>query len=154
MGIEPTSSAWKAEVLPLNYTRADGVPLPAAPLSGPPSAPGWWRGKDSNLRRRKPADLQSAPVGRLGTPPQNEPRILILLRQGVNASWPVICLPCGSDPLLAGGVRRPEGRAQPRERGAVREPGFAWAHAPGELDRTVADAQQPTHLEADRFPQP
>src|SRR5215472_18706542 len=85
MGIEPTSSAWKAEVLPLNYTRADGAPLPAAPLSGPPSAPGWWRGKDSNLRRRKPADLQSAPVGRLGTPPQNEPRILILLRRGVNA---------------------------------------------------------------------
>src|SRR5262249_16898458 len=39
MGIEPTSSAWKAEVLPLNYTRADGAPLPAAPLSGPPSAP-------------------------------------------------------------------------------------------------------------------
>src|SRR6516165_10931450 len=28
----------------------------------------WW-GKDSNLRRREPADLQSAPVGRLGTPP-------------------------------------------------------------------------------------
>jgi hypothetical protein len=24
VGIEPTSSAWKAEVLPLNYTRADG----------------------------------------------------------------------------------------------------------------------------------
>ena len=32
MGIEPTLSAWKAEVLPLNYTRR-------------------WRGKDSNLRR-------------------------------------------------------------------------------------------------------
>ncbi len=30
----------------------------------------WWRGEDSNLRRRKPADLQSAPVGRLGTPPR------------------------------------------------------------------------------------
>ena len=30
MGIEPTSSAWKAEVLPLNYTRADRRPhLPA-----------------------------------------------------------------------------------------------------------------------------
>src|SRR5262252_3987812 len=85
MGIEPTSSAWKAEVLPLNYTRADGAPLPAAPLSGPPSRSGWWRGKDSNLRRRKPADLQSAPVGRLGTPPQNEPRIVVLLRRGVNA---------------------------------------------------------------------
>jgi hypothetical protein len=36
MGIEPTLSAWKAEVLPLNYTRK-GI---------------WWRGKDSNLRRQ------------------------------------------------------------------------------------------------------
>ncbi len=35
-GIEPALSAWKAEVLPLNYTR-----LPRK----------WWRGKDSNLRR-------------------------------------------------------------------------------------------------------
>ena len=33
VGIEPTSSAWKAEVLPLNYTRlARGFPLV------------WWRG--------------------------------------------------------------------------------------------------------------
>src|SRR3954470_17873935 len=45
----------------------------------------WWRGKDSNLRRRKPADLQSAPVGRLGTPPgKNEPRILVTPPRGVN----------------------------------------------------------------------
>ena len=29
----------------------------------------WWAGLDSNQRRRKPADLQSAPVGRLGTYP-------------------------------------------------------------------------------------
>ena len=29
----------------------------------------WWRGEDSNLRRHKPADLQSAPVGRFGTSP-------------------------------------------------------------------------------------
>ena len=36
MGIEPTQSAWKAEVLPLNYTRFSIH---------------WWRGKDSNLRR-------------------------------------------------------------------------------------------------------
>ena len=28
-----------------------------------------WAGKDSNLRRRKPADLQSAPVDRFGTDP-------------------------------------------------------------------------------------
>jgi hypothetical protein len=72
VGIEPTSSAWKAEVLPLNYTRrctasADLEPFRSRfhldPVAG-------WRGKDSNLRRRKPADLQSAPVGRLGTPPR------------------------------------------------------------------------------------
>src|SRR3954470_4513558 len=45
----------------------------------------WWRGKDSNLRRRKPADLQSAPVGRLGTPPgKNEPRILVTTPPAVN----------------------------------------------------------------------
>ena len=37
MGIEPTSSAWKAEVLPLNYARERSVL--------------WWRGEDSNLRR-------------------------------------------------------------------------------------------------------
>ena len=26
MGIEPTSSAWEAEVLPLNYTRSEDLP--------------------------------------------------------------------------------------------------------------------------------
>ncbi len=36
MGIEPTLSAWKAEVLPLNYARIGKL---------------WWRGQDSNLRR-------------------------------------------------------------------------------------------------------
>ena len=29
----------------------------------------WWWGKDSNLRRRTPADLQSAPFSHSGTPP-------------------------------------------------------------------------------------
>jgi hypothetical protein len=67
MGIEPTLSAWKAEVLPLNYTRAV-------------STINWWRGKDSNLRRRKPADLQSAPFGRSGTPP-------ILLKLGFSTRY-------------------------------------------------------------------
>ncbi len=43
MGIEPTPSAWKAEVLPLNYTRTTvRVRHPQHP---------WWRGQDSNLRR-------------------------------------------------------------------------------------------------------
>ena len=53
MGVEPTPSAWKAEVLPLNYTRADRAPSSRA------ARPGytyifkscWWRGEDSNLRR-------------------------------------------------------------------------------------------------------
>ena len=29
-----------------------------------------WAGKDSNLRRRKPTDLQSVPVDRFGTDPK------------------------------------------------------------------------------------
>src|ERR1700682_407392 len=29
----------------------------------------WWRGEDSNLRRHKPADLQSAPFGHSGPRP-------------------------------------------------------------------------------------
>ena len=31
----------------------------------------WWTGKDSNLRRPKPADLQSAPFSHSGTCPNN-----------------------------------------------------------------------------------
>lgn len=30
----------------------------------------WWAGLDSNQRRRKPADLQSAPFGHFGTYPR------------------------------------------------------------------------------------
>ncbi len=67
MGIEPTSSAWKAEVLPLNYTRRTHLyepgesafnktwplPEPANTDIDPASATWrkWWRGEDSNLRR-------------------------------------------------------------------------------------------------------
>ena len=32
----------------------------------------WWRGMDSNHRRRKPTDLQSAPFSHSGTPPLSE----------------------------------------------------------------------------------
>ena len=62
MGIEPTSSAWKAEVLPLNYVRMNLLlilPFTQAVEGGgfePPKA--------------EPADLQSAPFGRSGTPPE------------------------------------------------------------------------------------
>ena len=57
MGIEPTSSAWKAEVLPLNYTRVPAMFLVEGGGFEPPKA--------------KPADLQSAPVDRLGIPPKS-----------------------------------------------------------------------------------
>ncbi len=45
MGIEPTLSAWKAEVLPLNYTRTCFSVLCLLFILE-------WRGKDSNLRRQ------------------------------------------------------------------------------------------------------
>ena len=63
-GSNPRHQAWKACALP-----AELLPhsLLTSPISHLPSAT-WW-GKDSNLRRHKPADLQSAPVGHLGTPP-------------------------------------------------------------------------------------
>jgi hypothetical protein len=38
-----------------------------------------WTGKDSNLRRRMPTDLQSAPVGHLGTCPYPHSSIICLL---------------------------------------------------------------------------
>jgi hypothetical protein len=47
MGIEPTPSAWKAEVLPLNYTRPDAAARPKLPTE-----PGF----HSN---RKPASLRA-----------------------------------------------------------------------------------------------
>ena len=68
MGIEPTPSAWKAEVLPLNYTRLPGTKqhqilyiFSSVVVEGggfePPKA--------------EPSDLQSDPVDRLGTPPKS-----------------------------------------------------------------------------------
>src|SRR5690349_22474345 len=65
---------------------------PACPLPFVPR--NWWRGKDSNLRRRKPADLQSAPVGRLGTPPGKiEPRILVTTPRSVNGIGATFAMP-------------------------------------------------------------
>lgn len=56
MGIEPTLSAWKAEVLPLNYTRVS----PTVCLV---------EGEGFEPSKAEPADLQSAPFGHSGTPP-------------------------------------------------------------------------------------
>ena len=115
-GIEPALVAWKATVLPLNYSRAGskhsaanrfGTSLPllrqslvrrpgvASCFPPLPINRKWWREVDSNHRRRKPADLQSAPVGRLGIPPKSpghasrkslkQPAILTGERISVNA---------------------------------------------------------------------
>jgi hypothetical protein len=60
MGIEPTLSAWKAEVLPLNYTR-EAIIL---------------EGEGFEPSKAEPSDLQSDPFDRSGTPPQKSSRIL------------------------------------------------------------------------------
>ena len=65
MGIEPTSSAWKAEVLPLNYTRAFRRLL--ARLNGPVNS--LVEGGGFEPPKAEPSDLQSDPFGRSGTPP-------------------------------------------------------------------------------------
>src|SRR3954465_14122898 len=49
--------------------RPFGLRPSPAKLDSSCSLRSWWRGKDSNLRRHEPADLQSAPFGRSGTPP-------------------------------------------------------------------------------------
>jgi hypothetical protein len=53
MGIEPTPSAWKAEVLPLNYTRTKKLV----------------EGEGFEPSKAEPSDLQSDPFDRSGTPP-------------------------------------------------------------------------------------
>ena len=75
-GIEPSSGAWKASALPLSYTRSGNIPLRVSLPASIADAVRWWRGMDSNHRRRKPTDLQSAPFSHSGTPPLGERRIL------------------------------------------------------------------------------
>lgn len=75
-GIEPASLAWKARVLPLNYSRIGQQALRARARKRTrrivsTNAFDWWRGLDSNQCRRKPTDLQSAPFSHSGTPPEN-----------------------------------------------------------------------------------
>ena len=56
MGIEPTPSAWKAEVLPLNYTRKGKTSRMV-------------EGEGFEPSKAEPSDLQSDPFDRSGTPP-------------------------------------------------------------------------------------
>ena len=83
MGIEPTYSAWKAEVLPLNYTRAL---LKTSQKSANDFLLNLYRpapvllmveGGGFEPPKVEPADLQSAPFDRSGTPPKIKPRILL-----------------------------------------------------------------------------
>ena len=60
-GIEPASSAWKAEVLPLNYTRRLIVPLLFVLTLV--------EGEGFEPSKAKPSDLQSDPFDHSGTPP-------------------------------------------------------------------------------------
>ena len=79
MGIEPTSSAWKAEVLPLNYTRADPFNGPCQPLQKLVEGGGF------EPPKAEPSDLQSDPFGHSGTPPKSKPAILSEPRTSVNS---------------------------------------------------------------------
>ncbi len=62
MGIEPTLSAWKAEVLPLNYTRSPNSQLV--------------EGVGFEPTKAEPPDLQSGPFNHSGTPPKIKHLIL------------------------------------------------------------------------------
>src|SRR5262245_58602991 len=64
----PRPSAWKADALPTEL-------FPPWILVRFPLHASWWRGKDSNLRRHKPADLQSAPFVHSGTSPRSPARL-------------------------------------------------------------------------------
>ena len=75
MGIEPTYSAWKAEVLPLNYTRktVTGIYLLNIYLITHYHTPALVEGGGFEPPKAEPADLQSAPFGHSGTPPKTSP---------------------------------------------------------------------------------
>ncbi len=73
-GIEPPPSAWKAEVLPLNYTRLSYLPPPL----------NWWRGKDSNLRRHSQQIYSLPPLTAWVPLRGQEPAIVLRDSRGVN----------------------------------------------------------------------
>ena len=83
MGIEPTLSAWKAEVLPLNYTRLLSTDLATEPRKMTPRAQQLHHDGATTLvegggfepPKAEPSDLQSDPFGRSGTPPQHASRV-------------------------------------------------------------------------------
>jgi hypothetical protein len=111
MGIEPTPSAWKAEVLPLNYTRRDPALDSASPgarrqhdsprASASTTCARWrqctaceWvlvEGGGFEPPKAEPSDLQSDPFDRSGTPP-NERRIVRAALRPVNTILSKCCI--------------------------------------------------------------
>lgn len=67
MGIEPTLSAWKAEVLPLNYARIACLTILLSMIIFSYSR---MEGVGFEPTKAEPSDLQSDPFNRSGTPPQ------------------------------------------------------------------------------------
>jgi hypothetical protein len=70
MGIEPTPSAWKAEVLPLNYTRTCNHQKNK--VTSPVFLYNHLEGAGFEPAKAEPSDLQSDPFDRSGTPPLNQ----------------------------------------------------------------------------------
>ncbi len=77
MGIEPTYSAWKAEVLPLNYTRKtvtgiySNIPITPLPYTSPGGG-GRIRTSEGGASR-----FTVCPLWPLGNPSENKPAIVI-----------------------------------------------------------------------------
>ena len=82
MGIEPTSSAWKAEVIPLYDTRQ--VLLTWSIISTDPDTPNLVEGGGFEPPKAEPSDLQSDPFGHSGTPPNSGSRIFCLSTHGLS----------------------------------------------------------------------
>src|SRR5690349_23984287 len=71
----PRPPAWKAGALPLSYSRPSDRRARYRQSLPKGHANKWWGEEDLNLRRRSPADLQSAPFGHLGISPPAPDRV-------------------------------------------------------------------------------
>ena len=97
MGIEPTPSAWKAEVLPLNYTRKGPMPrivdqteksrdrAITIACRGSDFGAFWWRGEDSNLRRLSRQIYSLIPLTTREPLQKCKPAIVLQTWLGVNS---------------------------------------------------------------------
>ena len=123
-GIEPAPSAWKAEVLPLNYTRGYYTPgHPGTPRGHPPGPPipRVVEGVGFEPTKAEPSDLQSGPFGHSGTPPgiQHKRREIVRFRASrVNAAN-------ARGNRAPTSVRKPPETARNAHRPRVRDPGAA-----------------------------